>query len=536
MKKSRKLACHKLWTGYESYTRVVTRLNDAAARSEQKNSVLKGAEMTCFWASVALAARESGNTWTELLKAGPRWQEGMSVVDACLWAGKKKLNDLDIFVHDPLTGTVDYVRTATKPLSFGVIYVVYDDKGIERPHWLPVLRCRRDGVYVTDHIAQCGVEEKGPEEPALPSEPALRPVAPACYGARRVRNSLADRTPFIAMVAGRVENPIELVCAMRECELVNRAHDLWLEVEIEQRAQRECENAQLLDDMPFSRCNRIGWDRSGTTAVRRTMGCVELFGESIEMAPRLEEHPLEGVTHITSKTAPPLCEGAVWRSGDRGIGCAAERHEWRKGPEYCARLAAQALGGKGFELVRLSPEIVGEELREGMRVFTEITAPHPTQVHLDSSGCYRMEAVVALLCEHGSLELCDQKTLTQEGRHFKIATLRRKQGPWYRRRWWFGTSGSECKDVLEATRSSVLNKDLFCPLPTPAARIRAAAAMLRPLLDEEVVGPFNDAKLEVLGLEDGRAEGVDLVQIATMFSEANERVRRLAGSKKAFAY
>lgn len=543
---------HDLWQGYKGYTRVAVPLNDTCARSAQKKVYLdQMSKAACFWRAAAFSAPEAKGKLTEAVwDSYVRWEEGMNVAMAVEWARKWKLRShISIFVHDPVNGDVDRVYGTGEQ---GVMHVLYDDNAEQRPHWLPILKCKKGKVYVTESTFL-------PEDP----EPV---VGNAQQGAAVVvkeqvvlkvhhcpRLVYGQRIGFPQWFGGHGSDPAAVALAVAEVEelvgktvFVKKCADWRLKQQVDLSHELPFFNGMPSDtfhpltpvEFPFEDMSHelpfYNGDASDVVHPLTPVEEVQVVEEIADVAvPDMGVRGLlDGVMLITSPTPPPLCPGAAWRGAMAGIGCQQEQGEL--GCEGTVRIALLCCGGSDFELYRLGPELKGQVLREGVRVFTERTRPHVMHPQLDSTGCYRMECVTGILCEHGELLLTERSQFVQDGRFFEVATLKRRKVAIYRRRWWFGFTGSVCKDVLMEDMSPVLSMECFSLLPTGSAKVRAAAAVVRPLLDDEIVGPFNDAKLEVLGLKE--PDTVNILEVAKQLNTAGRVAKRLAGSQMAFGH
>lgn len=434
-------AVSRTWSGYGSYKRVATmvwpsqRDGFLALRAQVVRE-----ERTCFWESVALAVKADRNRFS----AVRQWFEAKQQCDVGVspeGAGKlleKFPCPIAVYYWDSDDGQVSQLNGQDG--GVGVLFVGETDRGIIRPHWLPVAGLRR-GVRRSarpSHTSQAGRENVD-----------------------EVGESASSTADDSAGEVGESTTPVADVPV--PCPLL----------------REPCGNSVCANE---TRC-----DVGAPT--------IEIFGEL--MCPLENQDVAEAVRlpprvrYLKTHSVSPPFRGTAYQAGStKALRPTEVLATWKDG------VLERLLGDKALET---RPEILeGAVVDERTILFHRVNGTNPLDARLNMDGAIHLACLKSLACDGVTYVPGDIQVLGEGDSMWYYCRLRRQSRPWP---CWpcipFLHTHTVSRVCLVEAEGTLGDRDDF---PTRAAQVRAQYAMLKVqgCIPEDLVGPLNDVRMEHL--------------------------------------
>lgn len=443
---------------------------------------------SCFWTSL-VSTMPSGAFTAKFeervarLQREGRLQSGVTIAQAKQHLKESGVRECGIYYHDPRGGEVTAITRGTT--AKGILFVEVDCDGRGPAHWIPIERIRECARMVTIYDADeellfhelpfynggenyvvC-VKEERPKT----TEELFRELPFQDGEEDEERNVAALRSPWFGCPLGPVQAKEESLRSSLEFE----ENKEWEAVESE----------------------RVVIDR-----LRRNQEAKEYHALLQEMArDRKRREVLKDIEEVWGRNAPPMLPRTVNWYGyvggpTYGHDVSTTERQWG----LLKRLVNTA-SSEITEMYELSSELVGLRVQHGALVYSRIAADSPCDERMYSNGTWKHSSVHTLATSEGVLELHD--TVVIDG--CEVSQLRRgkKIGitnfDWAKLR---RVNGEEVKELMLMQRNTALLQSEFPSLPNPTARLRAINALMKPLLPEELVGPMNDVRLEMMASDE----------------------------------
>ncbi len=418
--------------------------------------------------------------------------------------------------YDPETGTVAEHEGLLRGRS-GLLRI----EALEGSRWLPYHKLKKGGRTLEGLAKQAEADAVVAAELVSGQEASSSSPAAEASGGQRVGEqqeiAVSSNEASSSSSAG-LWNPASTDEADDESvysdgsESVEETDSTW---EVESEAPEDAVQAVLQVERPRQEQPRESRERSsvgGSTQPSRRSG----MGWNPNHAFVSQPHPLffgkeprEALSHIryvSGKTPPPPAVGRVFWRGSRGDGflATASEREWRFSFWDSLRLAAvQSQGGSAIELFEMDDELVGQEIRPGVLVYSKVEKDHMLDPRRYATGSWKHSQVEAVVS--GEVTYLLEKLGTVHDGSYEISRLvlantARTPSFW-------GERG-----VVTSVRVKevpvVLDRLALSAVPNDRARISLETFIAKMVLPAEVQGVMGMIASEAKGEKDTTAHSM----------------------------
>lgn len=493
-------------------------MTDTKANITSKSQELSWLERhgaTCFWLAMALCIppKDLSTVVQAFERHKTDVREGVSATEAVTGLRKVKWGtDLYVYFHNSETGVVDTLKRGNAASGVGLLFVECGMDGTGQAHWLPVERVKKGQKFV---LRQAEADEKP----------------------QSISDCIARSSPAVDQYALALT---EVKCSPY----------------MKNKAARLPETLEPYDDpLPF-RNDPLGFigGKSKRFLEREKAAALDKPADTFEDWERIElsDGVLDKVKYIAGATPPPATDKVVIfeNGGTDGLTANVVCAPWRKAgvlrkvADSIATRRVVAGGFRSIEMHELNEEVVGTELREGTLLYSRVEAEHPLDDRKYITGAYKHDCVSSIACtRYGLPATYVLKRLGNTSDGYEISQLRfANQFNDLNTLAYIKMKVDEVmgnrkyctvKKIMLKERRAGISADLVSALPNTTAKIRALGAVMVPLLDESVVGPFRDTVLEMIGEKEGAKK--DVVAAASQLQRLAEASLESRQGRKAFA-
>lgn len=479
------------WRGYEEYSRIARPLSCGEANVGGKQRFLTELEdmsATCFWHALVLCldVKDLSEVFDVLRGRTIDVSEGVSVPEAVRYLIRLGFPGIGVHMHlDTLDGTVEKVSGSSSP---SLLYVSCDGSGLGAPHWLPMVRPKRGKAF------------KPREFNIIPDE------------------ALLLMAPFSAVATSEIETPSRTPVVVEA------------PVDSPEPVGRGTEGPGPAQP-PVSPSRPSVWHLNPM----RAMPCPLTSPPPPKtgwLSKRGVSESLGAIRYVSGQTPPPPEVGEAYWRGRKGDGYrpGLTPKDWVFGPmAYLKHAQATMMGFSGVELFEMRADLLGQSVRDGALVYSRKGELNPLDPRKYADGAMVHGHVQAILCGTTVYHLTETQT-TKSG--YEVSTLRLGDGPGYHMPW---NRYSACT-VREVVLSEVVAQAAMATLdklPNAVSKIRAVGALVNQVLPEDLVGIFNDVKLEMIG--EKNPEECDPIKAAHQLVMLQHSLGQLGG-RKAFGH
>jgi len=226
---------------------------------------------------------------------------------------------------------------------------------------------------------------------------------------------------------------------------------------------------------------------------------------------------LRRVRVVRGNAVPPEeCHNILWRRVDAGIATHptallaveddnllsvfswGKRSGWGKREEFLGKFQ------HGRLMHELSNEFVDQPACDGMLVYSSVEADHPTCVGMYQNGSYKHGSVRAIHCAGATYKL--ERVHHRESYRVEVSILRRVVASLPVIGRFTPPRVFRITDSLKKVESIGLFHDemyvdtrALDALPNDVSKVRAATALVLPLVDPSLHGIIHDIKMEIIG-------------------------------------